>query len=411
MDALRRAEADDTPESTAPESSAVEETPLPEADSSSLQLEPLEADRALDDAPTGTVAPEVANSTGAASAADTATVNDSPAQKQAQRVINSMSGKQPWAGKQALFVFTGFATAAFVLAAYYLWKSNQMIAPRIPQGGTLVTAPQVTVVEAVSETASAIVAEPARQVVQADQDKHTEPSFQESSPGVSVLSAADSDKTVPATEVENPGHRIKIHKRRIARTVPPQLKQAYQAYQNRDYRQAQELYRQALRRYPENRDAMLGLAAIALHQGNRRVAHYYYSQLLKSHPADKTALLALQSLQGEHGQLEYGSQIKHWLQSDKGNAPMHFALGNQHAANGRWKEAQQAYFEAHRLQPDNADYAFNVAVSLDQLSLPRQALDYYLLAQKLAASSASQFGSGQLERRITQLRGQTGQDS
>ena len=56
---------------------------------------------------------------------------------------------------------------------------------------------------------------------------------------------------------------------------------------------------------------------------------------------------------------------------------LHFTLGNQLAQQGRWAEAQQEYFKAFAADPDNADFAFNLAVSLDHLRQPKLALDYY----------------------------------
>ena len=44
------------------------------------------------------------------------------------------------------------------------------------------------------------------------------------------------------------------------------------------------------------------------------------------------------------------------------SAYLYFTLGNIYADQNRWPDAQQAYFQAHHLQPDNPDYAYNLAV-------------------------------------------------
>src|SRR5439155_1600545 len=75
-------------------------------------------------------------------------------------------------------------------------------------------------------------------------------------------------------------------------------------------------------------------------------------------------------------------------------APAHvlnFALGNQLAQQNRWAEAQQEYFKAYTAEPDNADFAYNVAVSLDHLRQPRQALDYYQRAIGLSEKRGASF--------------------
>ena len=66
---------------------------------------------------------------------------------------------------------------------------------------------------------------------------------------------------------------------------------------------------------------------------------------------------------------------------------LHFTLGNQYAQQGRWAEAQQAYFRAYAGDPENPDFAYNLAVSLDQLHQTKLALEYYRRALALAAKA------------------------
>ena len=68
-----------------------------------------------------------------------------------------------------------------------------------------------------------------------------------------------------------------------------------------------------------------------------------------------------------------------------------FTLGNQFAQQGRWAEAQQEYFKAFAAEPENADFAYNLAVSLDHLRQPSQALDYYQRALALAEKRGASF--------------------
>jgi len=78
-------------------------------------------------------------------------------------------------------------------------------------------------------------------------------------------------------------------------------------------------------------------------------------------------------------------------------------LGNVYAAQGRWNEAQSAYFDAQRQEPDSPDYAFNLAVSLEHINQPRAALDYYQRALKLMQTKGASFDVAQLKSRIQQL--------
>ena len=68
------------------------------------------------------------------------------------------------------------------------------------------------------------------------------------------------------------------------------------------------------------------------------------------------------------------------------SAFLHFILGNLYADQSSWSQAQQSYFQAHHLEPDNPDYAYNLAVGLDHLRQTKLALDYYRRAEQLAAA-------------------------
>jgi tetratricopeptide (TPR) repeat protein len=78
-------------------------------------------------------------------------------------------------------------------------------------------------------------------------------------------------------------------------------------------------------------------------------------------------------------------------------------LGNQYAQQSRWSEAQAAYFKAYSIDPQNADYAFNLAVSLDQLRQRKPALEYYQRALALADKRAASFDSAQARSRVQEL--------
>ena len=82
---------------------------------------------------------------------------------------------------------------------------------------------------------------------------------------------------------------------------------------------------------------------------------------------------------------------------------LYFTLGNQYAQQGRWAEAQQAYFKAFGADPDNPDFAFNLAVSLDQLRQPALALEYYRRALTLSQKRSASFAIETARTRVQQL--------
>jgi len=97
------------------------------------------------------------------------------------------------------------------------------------------------------------------------------------------------------------------------------------------------------------------------------------------------------------------SRVKSMLADNPGAHVLNFTLGNQFAQQGRWAEAQAEYFRAFAAEPDNPDFAYNLAVSLDHLRQPRLALDYYKRALALAKGRSPSFDVVAAESRAAQL--------
>ena len=82
---------------------------------------------------------------------------------------------------------------------------------------------------------------------------------------------------------------------------------------------------------------------------------------------------------------------------------LNFTLGNQLAQQNRWAEAQQEYFKAVAAEPDNADFAYNLAVALDHMRQSKLALQYYQRAIALARQRGASFDMAMAESRAAQL--------
>ena len=186
-------------------------------------------------------------------------------------------------------------------------------------------------------------------------------------------------------------------------TVDPVIEGAYDAYQRGDLAGARAAYQQALRRDPLNRDALLGMAAIDVRARNFDTAEARYLRLLELDPRDVNAQAGLMSLRGQIDPVQSESRLKTLIATNPDSPHLHFALGNQYAHQSRWPDAQAAYFKAYTADPENADFAFNVAVSLDQMRKSKLALEFYQRAIALSADRPAGFDRAQAAARVRQL--------
>jgi tetratricopeptide (TPR) repeat protein len=186
--------------------------------------------------------------------------------------------------------------------------------------------------------------------------------------------------------------------------VHPKVGAGYAAYLAGDLGAARTEYQDALREDPANRDALLGLAAVDVRAGRYEAAEAAYRRLLHADPRDAHAQAALVALRaGRSDPVAAESRVKSMLADNPSAHVLNFTLGNQFAQQGRWAEAQQEYFKAFAAEPDNPDFAYNLAVSLDHLRQPRLALEYYQRALALAKARGASFDVVAAEARAAQL--------
>ena len=218
----------------------------------------------------------------------------------------------------------------------------------------------------------------------------------------SIVDSLESEQPKPLPQQQQ-NKNIKIKKvTNNAQQLHSQLNRAYKAFQAGRNQQAKRLYQQVLNKHSKNRDALLGMAAVAQRANQTQAATYYYQQILRYYPDDNMAKMGLNGLQSKPVQ-QSESQIKLMLDQSPQSAYLHFSLGNVYAQQQRWREAQQAYFDAHRYDQKKADYAYNLAVSLEYLHQSKAALPFYKKALQLRHQQAIQFDPKQVEQRIQQL--------
>jgi tetratricopeptide (TPR) repeat protein len=200
--------------------------------------------------------------------------------------------------------------------------------------------------------------------------------------------------------------RLRLSQSIDAPKVSSELTAAYAALTRGDYAQAKNLYSQVVQTMPLNLDAQLGLAASSARGGDNATAARHYRRALELDPRNGIAiagLLAVSESAGGARPEALEAQLKALISKDPNAAALQFSLGNLYAGERRWTEAQQAYFEAYRLDANNADYLFNLAVSLDQLNQPRLAFDYYQKSLAQAKKTGAQFDRSVAERRAAEL--------
>ena len=178
------------------------------------------------------------------------------------------------------------------------------------------------------------------------------------------------------------------------------LNNAYDAYQRGQLDEAQRLYTQAAAR-ERSVDALLGLAAIAGARNRDEDAARLYREVLDRDPHNAAAQAALLDLLGNTDRQATESRLKALIDRAP-SAGLFQTLGNLYAEQNRWGDAQAAYFEAFRSAATNADYAFNLAVSLDRLHQAQAALGYYEKALSLGGNP--RFDRAQAELRVRQIK-------
>jgi Tfp pilus assembly protein PilF len=208
----------------------------------------------------------------------------------------------------------------------------------------------------------------------------------------------ESSDLAPSAEDEAP---IRIGRERLR--VEPAVARGYRLFQAGDVPAARREYETALRDDPNSLDALHGLAAISVSAGQTEAAEALYRRALEADPRDPTATAALLGLRGDIDPRRAEERLSALAAEQGESHAAQFALGNVYAARGQWREAQQTYFQAHTGDPANADYQFNLAVSLDHLRRPRLALQHYQGALAAAATRPAAFSAAQAAARVREL--------
>jgi tetratricopeptide (TPR) repeat protein len=381
--------------------------------------------------PQNTQAPRLGDETRSAMVATAESSKIAAAQQKAQAVFTA---KQPHR-KHRLLLIGAFATITllgFAGVAYYWQNTQTTIAFTADTPTPDAAPPQTDATEPPATTAPTATTNssntPSEEPAAPDQETaESSPALaapQQELPAVSLPAA---ENKLPATHsavdkatmtadalraAPRPRYKpeaIRIYRETKADEIQRMLSNAYRAFNAGDFSSAQQLYQRVLLYKPNNRDALLGMAALALDRKQFEQAITYYAKILDTNPTDPEAIAGLVSLQTSADPAQSESYLKKALSQHPQAAAVHFALGNVYARQMRWSEAQQSYFNAYSNTPDNADYAFNLAVSLDRLNQSKLALDYYQRAIAYARNSPAGLDPSAAQARVRALQSTSGQ--
>ena len=319
---------------------------------------------------------------------------------------NVFTAKQPRRTHTGLWLFVGLgALAIFGIGGYFWWQLRAVSGaslsrpaqalPAVP-APPLAAPPQVTGTPASAEITAALPATPP-----APRPLMTKAGTGSAEPARPFARTPPAQKPPAAAPQEGADNPV-----RLSRSQPKSnqtIENAYDALQAGQLEDARRGYEQVLRNDPKNTDALLGVATIAARLGQSERAQAFYLQALESDPSDATAQAGLINTRGQADPGLSESRLKTALAAQPDSSALHFALGNLYARQARWSEAQQAYFRAYSTEPDNADFIFNMAVSLDHLRQGKLAAQYYRMALSASATRSASFDESQVRSRLLEL--------
>ncbi len=224
-------------------------------------------------------------------------------------------------------------------------------------------------------------------------------------PAVQTTGSArtQSNSTARSGMSQQANKEISVQRTETSDPLSEALERGWMAYQKKDYVSSKDEYKKVLDSEPDNHDALLGVAAVSLQQGEVEKAREIYIRLLELDPRDPVAHAGLANIAQLSGANLSETKLKQLIAYRPDDAHLQFALGNVYVQNKSWPEAQQAFFNAWKADSSNADYAYNLAVSLDQLGKYREAKSYYEDSLKLAEGKNISFSPDAVKNRLAYL--------
>ena len=181
-------------------------------------------------------------------------------------------------------------------------------------------------------------------------------------------SAKSSTNDVSGYGAKQPSNlTFSVQRAEVRDPISEGLQRGWMAYQKQDYESSKHEYKKVLNDEPNNHDALLGVAAVSLQQGDVETAKDIYLKLLERDPRDPHAHAGLANIAQNSGADLSETRLKQLIE----------------------------------FRPD--DYAYNLAVSLDQLGKHKEARAYYENSLKLATGKNISFSQDAVKSRLVYL--------
>lgn len=217
------------------------------------------------------------------------------------------------------------------------------------------------------------------------------------------LAANNVQKLIQAAEQIDP--QPQIQRSMLRATVDADVMRGYKALGQNQFAQAREAYSQVLANNPTQRDALLGIAYAHQALGNTDQALSTLRRLVELYPRDSDGMSALYLIGGGDLVVEE-TRFKQLLERSEHPAAVHYTLGVLYYDQNRFGEAERAFSRAASLSPTQPDYAYNLALALDQLGRNREAARQYVVALNLANQTSAIFSRDLARARLRILTAQ-----
>jgi len=180
----------------------------------------------------------------------------------------------------------------------------------------------------------AVNAEPVKRYQPPSVDKSVELTSEDQELANKLISNLSASETAqvrvakPAIKKSGVEQDYLVKKTKISDPVSALLRKAWLSYNRKDYESAGSNYKKVLLREANNRDAILGISAIAVKNNEYGKARRGYQLLLKLDRRDQVAVAAMSNHENASAALTDESKRKIMLQQHANAAHLSFALGN-----------------------------------------------------------------------------------